>query len=557
MNRYALSILLAAAAAALVLPNLLAAQGETRGTLLSPHVPCREAPSRTASVVSVLRQTGDAAWVPVSVRDSAVDSAGTTWLSVRRTPSVPQWCWVPEALVGTSRGQESLLAMADRLLSSSEGRPLEDWVAVYNYFGQRNYREEVDASARLSLRRLEVLMRALEAAQIGRPWDPDPRVEAWLESLGPDVEVVEGRWVVSPTALDSLYEAPPELRASSQPSGRLQPARSGEAGNLVGGGESGPPPEARELTTIAPGVPCRIEPSRTVRTDAVLGLDEHFTTERPDTISAGEPWVSVRRWGGCWVPRTETAPADTHDHVLAIADRFLTSGEGRTLDYSLRVYNVLGSRHLGHRNVVNGSAILSLRRLQVLGEVLKTMQVGSVDGLMRRWVEQLADDVFYSFGAWYVRDEAFQRVYEAHRQSPEAEDILWELATGPSPHDCEGEFACAARVEVLEKFARYWTDYPRGTYVGQAVDLAAASLGGFLQTCDAARGAEPDSREARWWEWTYWDPSGAEVAAELRATLADVPPPDAEPLTTLLDRLKACATEVGGGSVQRRRSTNT
>jgi hypothetical protein len=235
-------------------------------------------------------------------------------------------------------------------------------------------------------------------------------------------------------------------------------------------------------------------------------------------------------------------------HVLAIADRFLASEEVRTLDHSLRVYNILGSRHRGYRDIVDGSALLSLRRLQIMGEVLKRLEPHFADALLRGWAEQLVDDVRYfgPGGQWYVRDEAFQRLYDSHRGSPEAEDILWELVTGPSPHDCEGEFACTIGVTVVDKFARYWTDYPRGRHVGQAIDTAAAQLSGFLQTCEAARGAEPDSREAQWWEWTHWDPSGAEKSAELRETLANVPASDAEPLTTVLDRLEACAAEVGG-----------
>ena len=150
-----------------------------------------------------------------------------------------------------------------------------------------------------------------------------------------------------------------------------------------------------------------------------------------------------------------------------------------------------------HHDVVNASGLLSLRRLQVLAEVLKTFEPYTADALMRGWAEQLADDVWY-FGPganWYVQDAAFQRLYEAHRDGPEGEEILWELATGPSPHDCEGEFACTARVEVLEKFARYWTDYPRGRYVGDAIAMAVASLDGFLRNC--MRRATPSRTRGR------------------------------------------------------------
>lgn len=695
MNRSAPRILLAAVAAAFVWPDALAAQRTNYdyGVLLAPRVPCREAPSSGAGVSSILRLTGNGSREPVAVRASAVDTTGATWILVRQSPPLWQeWCWVPETHVRQGRGDpNALLLMADRLLAAPDGLQVADWVAVHNYFRHWIYRED-DASAVLSLRRIEVLKRALDAAQAELPRDRDPRFVAWVESLGEEVEAIEDRfgqdrWVVSRNALDALHEAHREdplaeeilwkvARYSPQPvdcprslscvfegplsdvarywlaypDGRFvgeaigtaltwlrragnalsgynvggilntcEEARDAEPGGMyrlsrrwwdelaweaagdpaarrllatlseVGDEEKAPlvdyldrvercalevaarpppeesprpraaatveqesttPAETREFAVIAPDVSCRAEPSRTARGHVLLRLDEHFTTDRPDTVAAGEAWVRVPD-SGCWVPRAETASLEAGDHVLAIADRFLASGEVRTLEHSLRVYNVLGGRHRGYRDIVDGSAVLSLRRLQILGEVLRRLVPFYADALMRGWAEQLVDDVrYFEPGArWYVRDEAFQRLYDSHRGSPEAEDVLWELVTGPSPHDCEGLLACTVGVTVMEKFARYWTDYPRGRHVGQAIETAAARVDGFLRTCEAARGAEPDSREAQWWEWTEWDPSGAETAAALRETLANVPSSDAEPLTAVLDRLEACAAAVGGGSV--------
>ncbi|WP_419949735.1 hypothetical protein [Candidatus Palauibacter sp.] len=587
---------------------------------------------------------------------------------------MPRSCWVPEALVGPDRDPESVLAMADRLLAEPDGLPPGDWVAVHNYFRHRLYREEVDASPLLSLRRLEVLMRALDAAQAERGLDPDPRTVAWLESLDAEVDVLPDRagpqWVIGRAVVNTLYEAHQEDPLAEEilwrtarhtlergecelsipcvfegilphaarywrsfPRGRFVDdaisaavaslGRAQYGSGLLGacewlrsnrtydsaweswdelawpaqgrpavlrllatlsevseetraplvdyldrvercaqqvatlsrpleepqptrGGESEPTPETRELAIISPGVSCRRRPSRRSRGEVVLRVDEHFTTAGPDTVVAGDAWVSVRGWGPCWVPRAVTAPADTDDHVLAIADRFLDSAEGRTLDHSLRVYNVLGSRSGGHRvigsrvgghrEVVDRSGLLSLRRLQVLEEVLLTLrrfEPWEMDALTRGWLSQLVDDVeYWSIGEmWAVRDEAFERVYEEHRDSPEAEDVLWELATGPALHDCESSFACWAKAEVLDRVGRYWTDYPRGRHVAEAVRRAAARLeqvGWSGRTCG-----------------DNWAPIDRQALSDLRATLVDVAPSDAEPLTTLLDRLEACAAEVG------------
>lgn len=689
-----------------------AAQAPPRGVLISPGVACRAAASHSASLVDVLSMTGDAGRELVTVRDSASDAAGESWVAVERQ-TLRGRCWVPEALVVPAYdGASPLLAIADRILEAPAGHSLAHWVAVHTYFRHPAYREDVEASAILALRRLEVLMGALRVAQLRWTDDPDPLLIAWLESLGDDVEysaerLGRERWTVSRRALDALYElhradpaaeeilwriarypydpeqclrlrrlqclydtalggvsrywrtypggafveeamraavaridalgsgiiggsvlgacegaraAEPdswqleawqrlnwetegiagagELRASLAavgeedraplidyldelercaidvgarlPAGEPEPAAETPA---EGGADpaadtaahtaadpaadpvADPAAETRELAVIASDVVCRFEPSRTVSGYAVLRLDTHFTTDRPDTVAGGEAWVAVPDWWGCWIPLSDTAPAGAAEHVLAIADRFLTSGEGRTLDHSLRVYNVLASRRLGHRAVVDSSAVLTLRRLQVLREVLNAINPSfyNTGAVARGWVTQLDDEVrLWSIGGqWLVRDEAFLRAWETHRDGPWAEAILWEFATGPTPHDCEGSFSCSATVEVMNKLARYWMEYPRGAHVGRAVEIAAARLDGFLGTCEGARGAEPGSRAANSWRWVYWNRDGAGVAGEMRATLSEVGQSDRAPLLELLDGLDRCAAEVGGLSSRR------
>ena len=527
------------AAAGLALPNAAAPQETTFGMLISPSVVCRATPSQSAAVAGVYRQTGAGWRERVVVGDSAVDAAGERWVAVERSWERLGRCWVPGALVVPGSG-DLFLAMADRLLAMSEGVALADWVTAYNYFGLRRYGEPADDSAVRQLRRLEVLTRALQAAQAGLTGQPDPLALAWLESLGDEVEYLEDRGVRERWAV--------KREAVQLPAGPADDAAPGPSDEDAA--ESGSNAETRDLAIIASAVSCRFEPSRTARGYTAFPLDMHFTTERPDTVVSGEAWVSVANWWGCWVPRSETAPAGTDEHVLAIADRFLTSGEGRTLDHSIRVYNVLASRHQGYRDVVDRSAVLTLRRLQVLGEVLETVDPYSAGALARGWATQLEGEVrFWSIGAvWHVRDEAFLKLFEAHRTDPAAEEILWEMVTGPALHDCEGDFRCTARVEVADKLARYWTEFPRGPRVAQAVAIAAARLDGFLETCKAARGAESGSREANWWKWVNWEPDGAELAQELLATLTAVREVEKATLVELFDGLAACAADMSAAT---------
>ena len=678
---------LAAAVAVTAFPDHAAPQNRPPGVLLSPRVVCRAAPSHSAGAAKVLVQRGNVSHELVSVGDTASDGTGGKWVSVdRRHRGGDGSCWVPEALVAPYSGSDELLAIADRLLAAPEGYGLEDWVAVHNYFLHPPYRQAVEGSAVLSLRRLELLMRAVELARSRWTGNPDPRVAAWFESLGGQVEYVPdqwggGRWAVSRELLDSLHEAhrtDPIAEEILWKSARYTGGRGGCPGSLeclfdltlrtvsrywlaypdgayvseavrtalgriasldvafagagiletcerardsgpdaweveawdrlewesrgvpgarrlraslddvaggvraplvdfldrvercaievgarrpggpesgagkpppgeVGGGDAGQPGETRELAIIVPGVACRREPSRTATGYAVRRLGRHFTTGGPDTIVAGEAWVSASRWSPCWIPRSETAPAGGDGHLLAIADRFLASGTGRTLDHALRVYNVLAGRHRGHRDAVDSSAVLTLRRLQVLGEVLKTVGPFDADALTRGWATQLEDEVWlWSIGGrWYVRDEAFLDAYERHRDTPWAEEILWAFATGPAPHDCEGDFSCTARVEVKEKLVPYWTGFPHGEHVSRAVGMAVVRLGGFLETCRAALGVQPGSRAANLWRWARWEPRGAETAREIRATLSALRPRDSEPLVNLFDGLEECAEEVG------------
>lgn len=700
-----LASLTVAGAAGLAHQDRAAAQETVRGIFVSPTVACRSAPESTAVVVGTFTKTGNTYREIVAVGDSATDRSGARWVSVEAFQGPLRRCWVPESVVVPDSGPDVLLAVADHLLTSPGGYALQDWVAVYNDFRSRRYRDDVDRSALLTLRRLEVLMVALRLAQTG--WgDADQRAWAWIESLGDEVEYAADprgrmRWVVSRDTLEALYDAhaggplaeeilwkiaryhhdPDPCNVDSvcafdlargvsrywlaYPRGsfladairaalgrlggsnsrigsggilqRCEAARDAEpdswlveawerqgwetggfaasrrllatlgevaegdkaplvryigevercadevaAGRLGGVGATAGPeapsaeaddeapsaaaedeaPSAaadeeavkatRELAVVARGVRCRSVPSLSAPGQSRVLLGEPFTTDRPDTVVDGDAWVSASRWMDCWVPRSLTEVAGSEEHVLAIADHFLDSGERRTLDHSLRVFNTLNSRHNGYRAVVDGSALLTLRRLQVLGEVLTSLNTFSADALSRGWANQTEDVWMWSIGAsWYVREEAFEEAFETHRESPWAEDILWALATEPAPHDCEGDFGCSARVVALNRLARYWTVYPEGRHTAWAIEAAADGLGGFLEICRAAVDAEPESREARQWGWVGWGARSAETARELRATLQGVGEADRAPLEELLDGLDRCAARVASGAGSR------
>jgi len=486
-------------------------EGRQMAAFISPNVACRVAPSSSAEVTGFLRQLGEfRGSIVEDVGRTETDDDGEVWVYVG--PSYTKWarldtgCWVHESVLAPIDGytltEAHLLLMADRLLSSPEGRTLADLVAYYNVFTHPRYREMVARSPVLVARRQDLLARALQVVETERLAARDPLVVAWLESLGEE-------------AGDAL------------PSGEVrEPA----------------PPGDRVLAVIAPDVACRSAPAAdpTIRT-ATLRLDHHFTAERADTTVSGDDWTFV--FGGCWVPASLTAPADSDEHVLAIADRFLSASEGKSTENLLRVYNVLSSRNSGHRDAVETSGILGLRRLELIERWLATFNSLDADPLTRAVVRSLDEEVqhFDPAGVWILRDDAWLALYERHQIRPEAHEILWKLATSEAHEDCEGSFACHTRSWVLNRVGRYWFAFPGGPHVVEAVARARDRLRGFLEACSAARRADPASREFRRWEAAGWEENGTETVRELRASLREVAEEDKAPLVELLDRLEGCA----------------
>ena len=239
----------------------------------------------------------------------------------------------------------------------------------------------------------------------------------------------------------------------------------------------------------------------------------------------------------------DVSPADTDEHVLAIADGFVPAGEGRSTENLLWAYNLLTGRTTGYRDVVDASAILSLRRLELIERWLGTFDSFSADPLTRAVVQSLEDEVAYfePGGMWTLRDDALLNLHERHRGQPEAHEILWQLVTSPALEDCEGYFACHARASVLNRVGRYWVAYPDGPLVAEALTRARDRMRGFLQRCRAARDAAPGSRESRWREAVGWEYGDAETVLELRASLSEVADEVKAPLVDLLDALEECA----------------
>ena len=562
-KRTRLAILLLGAAAPFmtvpVAPAPAAAQQMQSRVVVSTRAVCRAGPSHAAEVVAFLTSTGDGHGlgqeiVPV---EGVTSAPGEVWFRV--TPGDVKWfgaeigCWLSESVLVPSRGREAdLLNIADRLLGAPEGLPLPGWVAAHNLFLHRWHRETVDASATLSLRRLELLDRAMSVVVEPTRWPPtlaelDPLVHAWVESLGDQVAYSpESRgWRVSREAFEALYE-----RHRADPSAdeilqrRLQAPSVRESDGLAGA-QPAPQAAARPLAILALDATCGRDPSLESEVWWTLQLDHHFASDRADSVVAGERWTFVPSMG-CWVQTSLTAPGDTDEHVVQITERFFTAPEGRSPESFLRVYNVLTSRRHGHRDAVERSPVLGLRRLELMERAFATTR-RSLDPLALAVIRTLDADLRYIeyAGGWSLRDDAVLNLYERYRGQPEAHEILRQIAGAAALHDCEGDLACFIQAEVLNRVARYWADYPEGPYIADAVARAVDRLRHDLQACRAARDAERGTPEARWLADVGWEARGAEAVRQLRATLSEVGEAARAPLVQLLDDLEGCAAELG------------
>lgn len=311
-----------------------------------------------------------------------------------------------------------------------------------------------------------------------------------------------------------------------------------------------PDPAAAQNGTasVSDATVCRAAPQASADAVGMLEAGDLVLVYQGVTTSRGQ-WMRVtagplRRFGvpdGCWVPSSDVVRASGTGHFLQLADGLLSATVSPTLDELLAVHNLFG--HPWYREEVEASPVLGLRRLQLLRAALRPLGPRDADVLTLAWIRALEDEVSLAEEghAWTVSGEAYLNLYEKHRSGPFAEEIMWTYASESGTRNCEGEFACDVREAVNNRLARYWTDFPNGRHIAEAVEAARTVIGHGLESCKAARGTETDSPEAGMWKWSGWDRAGAEITRELRVSLEAVSDEDKAPLLEQLAELEACA----------------
>jgi len=268
---------------------------------------------------------------------------------------------------------------------------------------------------------------------------------------------------------------------------------------------------------------CRAEPSLSADAVGRFEIGKVVLVNRRASAVPGQ-WMHVAPSrsggygipGGCWVPSSRVARTTDIGHFVQLVEGLLSASVRPALDELLAVHNLLESS-AWYRDRLEASAVLTERRTALLA---------------------MAVEVAQDPDPW---SEAYLNLYERHRPDPFAEDILWEYASESVRRDCEGVFVCDVEESVINRLARYWIDFPNGRHLAEAVEQGLTVLGYGLESCEAARGPEPDSWEGRMWQWSGWEKGGEEITRELLATLEAVSEEDKAPLLEMLGELERCA----------------
>jgi hypothetical protein len=301
-------------------------------------------------------------------------------------------------------------------------------------------------------------------------------------------------------------------------------------------------PQLELRMVIANEVVCRAEPS--VSSPVVRGYAVGDVVHASGAVETeGVTWYPDRlRASGvrpaCWIHGPLTTPIDRSDPepaLLAVADHVLGRTDDVPFEDYVAVENLLlqtGTAPHYDDRVLASSGLLQLRRLQIVQRAIADPALSGPGAprapLSRAWIFAHRDIVwnFEPAAQWVIRPETYWALFEQYRSEPWAEEIAWAAAkTRVLTDECyEG---CV--LDGLHRtYARYWTSFPRGTFVDEALTTAfeparyAAGLGCVDGASDRLR----------------------QLLTAIRASLDEVTAPGRRALVEQLDAIeRACRRE--------------
>ncbi len=262
---------------------------------------------------------------------------------------------------------------------------------------------------------------------------------------------------------------------------------------LFGNDQAAPPQEMETRLVIGTGVVCRAQPSPNSPAVTAPRLGEPLTVRDLVRDRSGTAWYEVVGRRACWVsgPLTVAFAYDSPDTALvAVAEHALALGANASFEHLVAIDNLLLERRLRRTLYSRAPAavppLLELRHLQIVDRAARRIdgsRAAERDPLRNAWVLAHADVVthFEPGDLYHVQGSKFWALYERHRTSPLAEEIAWIAAETPVFTD---ECMTECQLSVLAgSYMPYWSQFPRGRHVQEAVTNGARVVAGAARYC--------------------------------------------------------------------------
>jgi hypothetical protein len=232
---------------------------------------------------------------------------------------------------------------------------------------------------------------------------------------------------------------------------------------------------------VETGVTCNVLPN--VKMTIPLGMPIRSVTEVKEggqTFYLGYPAMAPNSRCRVFGPGTavwHTAEPDSLllsilDHALARKDATfedLVEAENYLFKTDARWKTAAGRDHV--------SGQLQFRWLQLISRAVGLEGFNEDKALVESWIlshEGLLDR-FQPSGEWSVPTAVFWHVFESNKAAPWSEELAWFVANLPVQHD-ECETTCILSGYIGDRILQYWTRFPSGPHIGEALTEASRSL---------------------------------------------------------------------------------
>jgi len=190
------------------------------------------------------------------------------------------------------------------------------------------------------------------------------------------------------------------------------------------------------------------------------------------------------------------------------------------------------ARAAAYQEIFATSGPLQFRWLKLLDRALRQGDADrdavNSNPLKRAWIWSLRDVVVYHepSAGWYVRPDVYWQLFESYKAAPWAEELAWVASEHVNLGD-ECHLECALRL-IVDGPLQYWTRFPSGEHVGEAIARATALT-------SAARDTDCDDVTSTWRERAVTAAVLRTLIDRIRNSLLSVQLAAARDIVTFLD----------------------